>query len=270
MQTHHTLSMLLREIQRQSMPTIASGPQRCDRAPHVGFIIQIFFKSWWSWAQVNSKMPYVETVHGDGTPYMEPLTVYAPPGGDVVTTVLPGTSARPPIPTRYAFLPEADNAPIDNTAYKVPVVAVECGRAWRGKRRECGRSPVPPLFICPPVDLLFSRLASTLLQTRSSVLFSPSVQSLCRPTLSRSLSAVRALWLHGRSHRLPLHPGLQGLSAMAVRLRRLQVVCVSVCVSVPLMACVCAFPRWTAACSGTAFRRRVAERACGRMSRHDS
>ena len=33
MQTHHTLSMLLREIQRQSMPTIASGPPRCDRAP---------------------------------------------------------------------------------------------------------------------------------------------------------------------------------------------------------------------------------------------
>lgn len=64
-------------------------------------------------------MPYVETVHGDGTPYMEPLTVYAPPGGTVVTTVLPGTSSRPPVPTRYAFLPEADNAPIDNTAYKV-------------------------------------------------------------------------------------------------------------------------------------------------------
>jgi len=69
-------------------------------------------------SKVNSKMPYVETVHGDGTPYMEPLTVYAPPGGTVVTTVLPGTSARPPVPTRYAFLPEADNAPIDNTAYK--------------------------------------------------------------------------------------------------------------------------------------------------------
>ena len=70
-------------------------------------------------SQVNSKTPYVETVHADGTPYMEPLTVYAPPGGTVVTTVLPGTSSRPPVPTRYAFLPEADNAPIDNTAYKV-------------------------------------------------------------------------------------------------------------------------------------------------------
>ncbi len=63
-------------------------------------------------------MPYVETVHADGTPYMEPLTVYAPPRGTVLTSVLPGTAARPPVPTRYAFLPEADNAPLDNTAYK--------------------------------------------------------------------------------------------------------------------------------------------------------
>lgn len=67
---------------------------------------------------VKRDMPYVETVHGDGTPYMQPLTVYAPPGGTVVSSVVPGTSARPPIPTRYAMLPEANNAPLDNTVYK--------------------------------------------------------------------------------------------------------------------------------------------------------
>ena len=68
--------------------------------------------------KVDPKMPYVETVHADGTPYMEPLTVYAPPGGTVVSSVMPGTSARPPIPTRFASLPEADEAPIDNTVYQ--------------------------------------------------------------------------------------------------------------------------------------------------------
>mmetsp|Transcript_18147 Transcript_18147/g.43743 ORF Transcript_18147/g.43743 Transcript_18147/m.43743 type:complete len:315 (+) Transcript_18147:115-1059(+) len=69
-------------------------------------------------AKVDPKMPYVETVHGDGTPYMEPLTVYAPPGGDVVSSIVPGTAARPPIPTRFASLPESDNSPIDNTVYQ--------------------------------------------------------------------------------------------------------------------------------------------------------
>jgi|Laugrefabdmm15dn_1035133.scaffolds.fasta_scaffold488417_1 hypothetical protein len=59
-------------------------------------------------------MPYVETVHGDGTPYMEPLTVYAPPGGTVVSSVMPGTAARPPIPTRFAYLPEADGTYVRN------------------------------------------------------------------------------------------------------------------------------------------------------------
>jgi len=59
-------------------------------------------------------MPYVETVHGDGTPYMEPLTVYAPPGGTVVSSVMPGTAARPPIPTRFAYLPEADGMYVHN------------------------------------------------------------------------------------------------------------------------------------------------------------
>ena len=68
--------------------------------------------------KVDPKMPYIETVHGDGTPYMEPLTVYAPPGGTVVSSVMPGTAARPPIPTRFASLPEADEAPIDNTVYQ--------------------------------------------------------------------------------------------------------------------------------------------------------
>jgi len=63
-------------------------------------------------------MPYVETVHADGTPYMEPLTVYAPPGGTVVSSVMPGTAARPPIPTRFASLPEADESPLDNTVYQ--------------------------------------------------------------------------------------------------------------------------------------------------------
>mmetsp|Transcript_43196 Transcript_43196/g.86675 ORF Transcript_43196/g.86675 Transcript_43196/m.86675 type:complete len:319 (-) Transcript_43196:125-1081(-) len=69
-------------------------------------------------AKVDPKMPYVETVHGDGTPYMEPLTVYAPPGGDVVSSIVPGTAARPPIPTRFPQLPEADNSPVDNTVYQ--------------------------------------------------------------------------------------------------------------------------------------------------------
>jgi len=68
--------------------------------------------------KVDPKMPYVETVHADGTPYMEPLTVYAPPGGTVVSSVMPGTAARPPIPTRFASLPEADEAPLDNTVYQ--------------------------------------------------------------------------------------------------------------------------------------------------------
>jgi len=68
--------------------------------------------------KVDPKMPYVETVHADGTPYMEPLTVYAPPGGTVLSSVMPGTAARPPIPTRFASLPEADEAPLDNTAYQ--------------------------------------------------------------------------------------------------------------------------------------------------------
>eukprot|EP00293_Proteomonas_sulcata_P010388 CAMPEP_0184292462 /NCGR_PEP_ID=MMETSP1049-20130417/4241_1 /TAXON_ID=77928 /ORGANISM="Proteomonas sulcata, Strain CCMP704" /LENGTH=308 /DNA_ID=CAMNT_0026600247 /DNA_START=37 /DNA_END=963 /DNA_ORIENTATION=- len=67
---------------------------------------------------VDPKMPYFETVHGDGTPFMQPLTVYAPPGGTVVSSVMPGTSARPPIPTRFAQLPEADNSPLDNTVYQ--------------------------------------------------------------------------------------------------------------------------------------------------------
>lgn len=49
---------------------------------------------------------------------MQPLTVYAPPGGTVVTSVMPGTSARPPTVTRYPMLPEANNAPLDNTVYK--------------------------------------------------------------------------------------------------------------------------------------------------------
>ena len=40
--------------------------------------------------KVDPKMPYIETVHGDGTPYMQPLTVYAPPGGTVVSSVMPG------------------------------------------------------------------------------------------------------------------------------------------------------------------------------------
>jgi hypothetical protein len=57
-------------------------------------------------------------VHADGTPYMQPLTVYAPPGGAVVSSVMPGTAARPPIPTRFATLPEADDAPLDNTVYQ--------------------------------------------------------------------------------------------------------------------------------------------------------
>ena len=68
--------------------------------------------------KVDPKIPYVETVHGDGTPYMQPLTVYAPPGGTVVSSVMPGTAARPPIPTRFASLPEADEAPLDNTVYQ--------------------------------------------------------------------------------------------------------------------------------------------------------
>ena len=68
--------------------------------------------------KVDPKIPYVETVHGDGTPYMQPLTVYAPPGGMVVSSVMPGTAARPPIPTRFASLPEADEAPLDNTVYQ--------------------------------------------------------------------------------------------------------------------------------------------------------
>jgi len=68
--------------------------------------------------KVDPKMPYVETVHADGTPYMEPLTVYAPPGGTVVSSVMPGTAARPPIPTRFASLPEADESPLDNTVYQ--------------------------------------------------------------------------------------------------------------------------------------------------------
>ena len=42
--------------------------------------------------KVDPKMPYIETVHGDGTPYMQPLTVYAPPGGTVVSSVMPGLS----------------------------------------------------------------------------------------------------------------------------------------------------------------------------------
>ncbi|EKX50599.1 hypothetical protein GUITHDRAFT_161834 [Guillardia theta CCMP2712] len=90
-------------------------------------------------AKVDPKMPYIETVHADGTPYMQPLTVYAPPGG--------------------AVLPEADNAPLDNTVYQcqpsgymIGPVGYHCTPAckdsalWRSDYGDCSvyRSAIKP------------------------------------------------------------------------------------------------------------------------------